>query len=155
MKLSTKGRYGLKAMVDLAIHSEKCCIPLNQVAQRQDLSDNYLEQLFSSLKKGGLVKSTRGAQGVYSLAKSPEHISIGEILRALEGSLAPVDCVATNEKKECEDSDYCVTKSVWKRVNDSINHVVDSIMLQDLVDDYNKIHQESCENNQEGSESHE
>lgn len=142
MKLSTKGRYGLKAMVDLAIHSQECCVPLNQVAQRQGLSDNYLEQLFASLKKNGLVTSTRGAQGGYSLAKLPDHISVGEILRALEGSLAPVDCVVTNDEKECEDSDYCVTKSVWKRVNDSINDVVDSILLQDLVDDYNKIHQE-------------
>lgn len=139
MKLSTKGRYGLKAMLDIAINGKDQCVSLKQIAERQSLSENYLEQLISLLKKSGLLKSTRGAQGGYTLSKNPEQITVGDILRALEGSLAPVDCVLVNENKKCSDSNGCVTKFIWKKVTDSINDVVDNITLMDLVDEHNSL----------------
>ena len=137
MKLSTKGRYGVKAMVDLAIHNSEGQIALKNIAERQEISENYLEQLFAILRKAGLVKSTRGAQGGYILADKPENISVGTILRALEGSLAPVDCVSEDPVK-CGRSQICVTKFIWEKIRDSVNDVVDSITLKDLVEDYLK-----------------
>ena len=139
MKLSTKGRYGLRAMLDLALYSNDAYVPLCQIAERQSISENYLEQLFAKLKKAKLVKSTRGAQGGYSLAKTAREITVGDILRALEGSLTPVDCSMLNDELECNEEDYCVTKYVWKKISDSINKVVDEITLKDLVDDNNSI----------------
>lgn len=136
MKLSTKGRYGLRAMLELALMYDKGNCSIKQIAERQDLSESYLEQLVALLKKHKLVKSTRGAQGGYSLALPPEQISVGDVLRALEGSLNPVDCALVNEEKECSDQDYCVTKYVWKKISDSINDVVNNIALQDMVNDY-------------------
>lgn len=137
MKLSTKGRYGVKAMVDLAIHNSEGQIALKSIAERQEISENYLEQLFATLRKSGLVKSTRGAQGGYILADLPENISVGTILRALEGSLAPVDCVS-EDPVECSRNQICVTKFIWEKIRDSVNKVVDGITLKDLVDDYIK-----------------
>jgi len=139
MKLSTKGRYGLKAMVDLAVHSQDKHIALRHIAERQDISEHYLEQLIAVLRKAGLVKSIRGAQGGYSLALSPEEITVGDILRALEGSLAPVDCVSENPVFECTGFNCCVTRIVWKKIGDKINEVVDSITLQDLIEEYEKL----------------
>ena len=138
MKLSTKGRYGLKAMLDLAIHNSEGQISLKSIAERQDISENYLEQLFAILRKSGLVKSTRGSQGGYVLAQSPEKISVGCILRALEGSLAPVDCVMENDPQQCSRSEECVTRFIWAKIRDSVNQVVDSISLEDLINEYNK-----------------
>ena len=137
MKLSTKGRYGVKAMVDLALHDCEGQISLKNIAERQEISENYLEQLFATLRKANIVKSTRGAQGGYILADSPENISVGTILRALEGSLAPVECVS-EDAGECARSQICVTKFIWKKIRDSVNEVVDSITLKDLVEDYRK-----------------
>ncbi|HOQ07818.1 MAG TPA: Rrf2 family transcriptional regulator [Clostridiales bacterium] len=137
MKLSTKGRYGLKAMLDLAVHSVDGQVSLNSIAERQGLSENYLEQLFASLKKAKLIKSVRGPQGGYMLADSPENISVGDILRALEGSLAPTDCVSEDQGAgSCSNSGRCVTRSVWERIRDGINNVIDNITLQELIDDY-------------------
>jgi len=139
MKLSTKGRYGLKAMLDLAVHSADGQVSLNSIAERQGLSENYLEQLFASLKKARLVKSVRGPQGGYMLADSPENISVGDILRALEGSLAPADCVSEDlGAARCGNSDKCVTRSVWERIRNGINNVIDNITLKELIDDYNR-----------------
>jgi Rrf2 family protein len=139
MKLSTKGRYGLRAMIDLVVNSEETNISLKSISKRQGISMNYLEQIISVLKKSGYVKSVRGAKGGYSLAKSPEDISVGDILRALEGNLNPVDCALVNEDKQCAEADYCVTKIVWKKISDSINDVVNNISLQDLVDDHKEL----------------
>ncbi len=139
MKLSTKGRYGVKAMLDLAIHSSEGLISLKSIAERQSLSENYLEQLFALLKKNGLVKSVRGAQGGYILGKDPGEISVGEVLRALEGSLAPVECVMENDAPQCDESDYCVTRMIWERMRDKINEAVDSITLDKLIEDYYKL----------------
>ncbi|MCG8502654.1 MAG: Rrf2 family transcriptional regulator [Firmicutes bacterium] len=140
MKLSTKGRYGVRAMLDLAINASENHISLKSIAENQKISEHYLEQLIATLRKAGLVKSIRGAQGGYTLAYPSSQITVGAVLRALEGSLAPVDCVLEDEPYECDISTCCVTKKIWERVRDSINEVVDSITLQDLVDDYRKIH---------------
>ncbi|MGN0244183.1 MAG: RrF2 family transcriptional regulator [Lachnospiraceae bacterium] len=133
MKLSTKGRYGLRAMVDLATHSAKEPVSIQSIANRQAISDCYLEQLFRKLKKSNLITSIRGAQGGYILARSASEISVGDILRSLEGDLAPVECVELNQENTCAGSDSCVTKYVWKRINDSITDTVDSILLSDLI----------------------
>ena len=138
MKLSTRGRYGLKAMFQLAIHYGEGPIPLKSIADEQNLSENYLEQLVSVLRREGLLNSVRGAQGGYMLAKSPIDITVGNILRALEGNLAPVDCVIS-EEYEGEKEESCVTKLVWERIRDSIDEVVDSITLQDMLDESRKI----------------
>ena len=135
MKLSTKGRYGLRAVVDLALHQDEEAVSLSSIAERQHISMSYLEQLIARLKKAGIVGSVRGAQGGYMLAKPAGEISVGEILRALEGSLNPVDCAAvTGDGEGCTSFDGCVTKYVWKRITDSINSTVDSISLEQLVD---------------------
>lgn len=135
MKVSTKGRYGLRAIVDLAAHEGEGQVSLKSVAERQGLSENYLEQLFSSLKKSGLVKSVRGAQGGYLLAKSSEKITVGDVLRSLEGTLCPVECIDPDVPSRCSKSDMCVTADVWAKIRDKINEVVDSITLADLVSD--------------------
>lgn len=139
MKLSTKGRYGLRAMVDLAMHMHSGPISIKNISERQGISENYLEQIIALLKKTGLVKSSRGAQGGYVLNKATVEISVGDILRALEGDLNPVDCVTVNEDKHCEEADSCATKFVWKKISDSINDVVDHISLQDLVEEQGRI----------------
>lgn len=132
MKLSTKGRYGLSAMIDLAVYGEDEAVSLNSVAERQHISVGYLEQLMARLKKAGLVSSMRGATGGYRLAHSPEKISVGDILRALEGSLNAVDCPGTTADG-CEESAFCVNKYVWQRMNESIQRTVDEIKLSDLI----------------------
>ena len=140
MKLSTKGRYGLRAVLDLAVHTEDEAVALSQIAERQGISINYLEQLIAKLKKSGIVNGIRGAQGGYILAKPAEEISVGEILRALEGDLNPVDCSEVNKgDSPCHSSDSCVTKYVWKRISDSINDAVDGIMLSELVAESKKV----------------
>ncbi|WP_010250165.1 RrF2 family transcriptional regulator [Acetivibrio cellulolyticus] len=138
MKLSTKGRYGVKSMLDLALHNGEGPVALKSIAERQDISENYLEQLFATLRKAGHVKSVRGSQGGYILANSPENITIGAILRALEGSLAPVECVVEDDPIKCTKSDQCVTRIIWEKIRDKVNEVVDSITLYDLIEEYTK-----------------
>jgi Rrf2 family cysteine metabolism transcriptional repressor len=138
MKLSTKGRYGARAMLDLALHytEEGGPISLGAIAQRQGISEEYLEQIFSTLRKAGLVESVRGAQGGYRPGRAPEKITVGDILRALEGSLSPVDCADDSKNPGCERYDECVMRDVWRKMRDSINSAVDSITLADLVAQY-------------------
>ena len=133
MKLSTKGRYGLRAMIDLARYSEEEPVSISSIASRQDISERYLEQLVGLLRKAGLVQSIRGATGGYVLAKGAKEISVGDVLRALEGSLEPVKCAAFYSEEGCMASDGCVTKYVWQTINDSINETVDKMMLDELV----------------------
>ena len=135
MKISTKGRYGLRLMVDLAVHYEQGLVPLKEIAVRQEISEKYLEQIMMQLNRSGLVRSVRGAQGGYSLAQAPENITVGAVLRVMEGSLAPVDCVA-GDGPACDRMDQCVTITVWRKLNDAIQGVVDAITLRDLADDY-------------------
>lgn len=132
MKLSTKGRYGLRAILDLALHEEEGNISISAISERTRITVNYLEQLISKLRKAGIVTSIRGAQGGYKLAKDMKEISVGDILRALEGDLAPVSCISDNEG-ECSSANLCVTKLVWQRINDSISEAVDNFMLSELV----------------------
>lgn len=136
MKLSTKGRYGLRAMVDLARYCEEAPVSISSISARQDLSVTYLEQLLAKLRKAGLIKSIRGAQGGYVLSKDASEISVGEILRALEGDLSPVNCAElSKDDRSCSGSQYCVTKLVWQRINDSIEDTVNSMWLSELVAD--------------------
>lgn len=154
MKLSTKGRYGLRAMVDLADHGETAPVSISSISARQDISVSYLEQLLARLRRAGLVRSIRGAQGGYVLARDARMISVGEILIALEGDLNPVNCAElTNEgdgEGGCSGSQYCVTKYVWKRIKDSIQDTVNNIWLSELVEDSRKIQYKpfvrKCEN---------
>ena len=136
MKLSTKGRYGLRAMVDIAVYSQDSPVPISAIAERQNISVRYLEQLLPKLKKAGIIKSIRGAQGGYMLDKDPKDISAGDILRTLEGDLTPIDCAAfTGDTSTCSGTKFCVTKTVWQRINDSVQQAVDSITLQELMED--------------------
>ena len=133
MKISTKGRYALRLMIDLAMNSVGEPVSLKDVAKRQGISEKYLEQTISVLNRAGYVKSIRGAQGGYLLRRAPEEYTVGMILRLTEGSLAPVTCVEDGDFP-CERQENCVTVILWKKINDAINSVVDSITLQDLVD---------------------
>ncbi|HIW22157.1 MAG TPA: Rrf2 family transcriptional regulator [Candidatus Dorea intestinavium] len=135
MKLSTKGRYGLRAIIDMARFSKEEPVSISSIAARQDISERYLEQIVALLKKAGLVKSIRGATGGYILARDPKLISVGDVLRALEGSLEAVECSAAHGKDGCSASGECVTKFVWQKINDSINNTVDDIKLVELVDE--------------------
>lgn len=132
MKLSTKGRYGLRALLDLAVHADGSHVSLYNIAERQQISVNYLEQVFSQLRKAGFVRSVKGAQGGYALAMQPQEMTIGAILRVLEGSLH----IATEESTGENPLQDCIKKSVWDRINNGIDHVVDSITLGDLVEEY-------------------
>ena len=142
MKLSTKGKYGLRAIIDLARFSEKEPVSIGCIATRQKLSERYLEQLFALLKKAGLVKSIRGASGGYVLARDASEISVGDVLRALEGNLEPVRCAAFYSEEGCMASDECVTKYVWQKINDSINKAVNEIKLDELVKESKELNPE-------------
>ncbi len=135
MHLSTRGHYGLLAMFDLAEHYGSGPISLKTVAERQNISDNYLEQLIAVLRKAGLVRSVRGAQGGYILAREPGSITVGDIIRAMEGPIAPVDCVSEVEPAECDQAESCITRLVWTRVRDKLTEVMDSISLADMLRD--------------------
>lgn len=140
MKLSTKGRYGLRAMVDIAVYSQDSPVPISAIAERQNISVSYLEQLLPKLKKAGIIKSIRGTRWIY-VDKDPKDISAGDILRTLEGDLTPIDCAAfTGDTSTCSGTKFCVTKTVWQRINDSIQQAVDSITLQELMEESIEIH---------------
>lgn len=135
MKITTKGRYGLRALIDLAKYSEIEPVSINSIATRQGISERYLEQLMTLLKKAGIIKSIRGAGGGYVLAKDMSEISVGDVLRALEGSLEPVECAGFHQESPCEAAGGCVTKYVWQRINESINQTVNEINLKQLVEE--------------------
>lgn len=120
-------------MVDLGIYSEHEPVSISSIAARQQISDRYLEQLFGKLKKAGLVSSSRGVQGGYQLARRPEEISAGDILRVLEGDLMSVTCDGDSETACCEASDYCVTRYVWQKVHEGIIAAVDKLTLAELI----------------------
>ena len=145
MKLSTRARYGLKALIDLGLHSANEAISLQSIAERQDISTSYLEQLMAMLKKAGLVKSSRGAYGGYQLGKPADEISVGEVLRVLEGSLEAAACPGIENEGTCHGSHVCVAKLVWKRINDSITSAVDTLMLGQLIEESRRVHEEKME----------
>lgn len=131
MRLSTRGRYGTRLMVDLAEHYADGPIPLAEIAKRQDLSVKYLEQLIILLKGSGLIRSTRGRRGGYMLARKPEKISVGQIIEVLEGRLAVVDCVTDPEL--CERSPDCPTRDIWVGMTDVLKKQLFSLSLKDIL----------------------
>ena len=132
MKISTKGRYALRLMLDLASNDSGTPIRLKDVAKRQGISEKYLEQIISILNKAGFVRSVRGPQGGYSLSRTPADYTVGMILRLTEGSLCPVDCAA-EENGSCDREDTCVTRMLWKKLDDAISSVVDHVSLEELL----------------------
>jgi Rrf2 family protein len=134
VRLSTRGRYGLKAMIDLAMHAGGGPVPLKSVAERQGISEHYLEQLMASLRKAGLVASVRGAQGGYGLGREAEQITAGDIIRALEGPIAPVECVEEGAAP-CDRVEQCVTYTVWRKLRDAMVGALDSMTLGELAGD--------------------
>lgn len=139
MKISTKGRYALRMMLEFALHPGECT-KINQVAERQQISDKYLEQIVTILSRTGYVKSIRGAQGGYYLTKDPSEYTVGMILRLTEGNLAPVACME-DEANHCSRSEICATLMVWKKLDKAISSVVDSITLADLVEEQKRLNQ--------------
>ena len=136
MKLSTRSRYGTRALLELALHREEEPIFLKDIARRQEISLSYLEQLMAPLISGSIIRSTKGPRGGISLAKNPEDIKLSEIIRLLEGSLAPVECVVNPEF--CDRSETCVTRDVWGELKTVMDGVLESTTLQDLVDRHQK-----------------
>lgn len=132
MKISTKGRYALRLILDIALNDAKTPVRIKDIAERQQISDKYLEQIVSSLNKAGFVKSLRGPQGGYRLTKKPEEYTVGMILRLIEGSLAPVACL-DDDINNCTRADRCPTLILWEKLYDAISEVVDNITLADLI----------------------
>lgn len=143
MKISTKGRYGLRIMTDLAVNGTDGCVSLKDIAEREHLSEKYLEQIVNQLSKAGLVKSLRGAKGGYHLTKSPEEITVEEILKATEGSLAPVACAEDNGK--CVNYGDCVTSFIWTEIYKATTAVVSRITLRDLAERSSQIEKTELE----------
>ncbi len=142
MRLSTKGRYGVRAMFELALHYRDGPISLKKIAQQQDISEKYLEHLFASLKKAHLLVSTRGAHGGYRLARSPAEITVGDIVRVLEGTVSVSDCADESmEDDPCSRMEQCVVHKVWIQVRDRINEVLDGITLEDMCEEHRQARQ--------------
>ena len=134
MMISTKGRYALRLMIDLAMHEQDGFVSLKDISERQGISVKYLEQIMALLNKENLLSSQRGPQGGYRLAKKPEEYSVGEILRAVEGSLAPIACLE-GEENACPRQKECMTIGFWEGLNRVIDEYIDSVTLQDLLKD--------------------
>lgn len=132
MKLSTRTRYGMRAMYEIALAYPDKAIPVKEIASRQGLSPKYLEQIIAPLKASGLVKLVRGMHGGYTLASAPESVRLSEIFEALEGAISPVDCVDSPE--ECDIRDTCPTRDLWVEMKEAMSGVLERKTLQDLVD---------------------
>ena len=137
MRLSTKSRYGTRAMLDIAINYEKGPVSVKSLAHRQGISVKYMEQLIPLLKMAGLIRSVRGAGGGYTLSKDVHQINLRDIIDALEGSIFPVDCVDNPEM--CDRAKKCVTYNIWKDIQNTINKMLDSLTLADMVERQLKI----------------
>ncbi|HBT20232.1 MAG TPA: Rrf2 family transcriptional regulator [Peptococcaceae bacterium] len=131
-RISTKGSYGLRAVLDIAKNSRGKPVPLKDIAERQEISEGYLEQLLTVLRRAGIVKSIRGQSGGFILAKKPQDISVGEIIRVLEGPIAPMDCVEDGTYPSCDNINQCVLRLVWLRLKERIEEAVDTITIEDL-----------------------
>ncbi|MGN0359692.1 MAG: RrF2 family transcriptional regulator [Hominisplanchenecus sp.] len=137
MKISTKGRYGLRALTDMAMQSQNEAISLMKVARRQHISLNYLEQVFATLRKAGIVKSQKGAQGGYLLAKKPEEIKVGDVLTALEGEFSIIDDMDTDASF---DAVRCAIRElVWDRINQSVNSYLEEYTLAELIENHERL----------------
>ncbi len=136
MKISTKGRYGLEAIVDLAVHGTEGCVSIKSIAERCQVSEAYVLQIFLELRRAGIIDSIRGAQGGYILAKDPSQITVNMVLSALEGKLAPVACLTDNEESYCERNHRCGTRGFWADIMNIVISVTDSITIADLMKCY-------------------
>ncbi len=143
MKISTKGRYGVRAMLELASRCTNEPVLLADIAECQGISRKYLEQIFSSLRKAGLVRGVRGAAGGYELTKEPETILIGDIIRALEGPITPVDCVG-NSAFDCPMNEKCAAQSLWKELATAMEQVLDGKTLYDMIEAQKEMKGSSC-----------
>lgn len=132
MKISTRGRYALRMMIDLAINDEEY-ITIKSIAERQKISNKYLEQIITVLSRAGFVKSIRGPQGGYKLAKPAQEYTVGMVLRLIEGSLVPVACME-DEENQCPRAQQCVTLDIWQQIDSAVSNIVDNITLEDLVE---------------------
>jgi len=140
MRFSTKGRYGVKAIFDLALNSANDnTVTLKSIAERQGISEPYLEQLMATLRKSGIIKSVRGAQGGYKLSLHASEITVGDVIRSLEGSMAPAECVDETTTTNCSEAYCCVTRLVWQKIKESVDSAVDAITFQDMIDQYNDL----------------
>lgn len=137
MKMSTRGRYGIKAMLELALVYDTGMMSVRSIAQKQKISELYLEQLFSILKKANLIKSVRGAKGGYSLTRTPKEITIKDIIDVVEGPVNISDCVEKNSS--CDNLDKCATRVLWVKIKDAIDSIFSSVTLQDIIDEHNKL----------------
>lgn len=138
MRLSTKGRYGMKAVFDLAVNYGKEHLAIKTIAETRGVSEYYLEQLFAQLRRAGIIKSIRGAYGGYTLSKPPAEITVYEVFEVLEGSIEISECI---EDTSCNNSGCCATRLLWVRIKESIDSVLKSTTLQDMVDDYHTMKQ--------------
>lgn len=138
MRISTRGRYGLRALVDIALNNPTKITTLRSIAENQKLSESYLEQVFTNLRKAGLVIAIRGAQGGYKLGRPADRITVAEILKTLEGPLAPVHCVGSDVVQQCDRENTCITRPFWEDLNKVINDFLENTTLQDLVDQANQ-----------------
>ncbi len=134
MRISTKGQYALQMMLDLAINDTGEYITIKSIAKRQNLSEKYLEQIINMLSRAKFVKSIRGAKGGYRLTNPPDFYTVGMILRAIEGSLAPLSCI--EEEEDCNHVEKCLLCDLWNQINDAVNSVIDRITLADLLQKY-------------------
>ena len=132
MKISTKGRYALRVMIDLAINNNGKYISLKEISERQEISNKYLEQIISLLNKAGFLETARGNTGGYKLSRLPKEYKVGDILRATEGDLAPIYCLS-KDSEECNRQKNCKTYSFWKGLDEVINNYIDSKTLEDLL----------------------
>ncbi len=132
MKLSTKGRYGTRALLELALQGQEEPVLLRDIAEKQQISLPYLEHLIAPLIAGGIIRSTKGPRGGISLTKSPSEIKLSEVIQLLEGSVAPVDCIDNPEV--CDRSSSCVTRDIWSELKNAMSGVLESTTLQDLVE---------------------
>ena len=132
MKISTKGRYGTRALLDVALHQNESPVQLKVIAQRQQISLHYLEHIIAPLIAAGMLRSTRGAGGGVSLGRSPQEIKLSEVVRVLEGSIAPAECV--DDPNVCSRADLCVTRDIWAEMKEAMAGVLESTTLQDLVE---------------------
>lgn len=155
LKVSTRGRYALRAMLDLALHSFEEPVPRHEIAERQDLSPDYVAHLFRQLRDAGLVVGVKGPCGGYRLARDPGLILIGEIVRAVEGPIALADCVLPAQRTPCQRLGRCVTHRLWMRLSETIAEFLDSTTLADLCDEARELEPAAGEwSNQERALSH-
>ena len=133
MKISYKSDYALKALLELAVNYNKGVVSINDLAQKGDIPDKFLEQVLLTLKKGGFVDSKRGVSGGYCLAKSPDKITLGEVIRFIEGPVEPITCVGKKSYEECKDFNTCVFKDIWDQVYTATSLVIDTVTFAELV----------------------